>query len=101
MLQQRGIWEDDLTREFVMKQEEEFQKQAKETVQKQLKDGNVQLFSFLREPMPTIEEIQDWLPTLTLENDLTIENETDSEDLEDSENDTDVEEPPPCPVHLM
>ena len=34
MLQQRGIWEDDLTREFVMKQEEEFQKQAKETVQK-------------------------------------------------------------------
>ena len=80
-----------------MKQEEKFQKQAKETVQKQLKDGNVQLFSFPREPIPTVEEIQDWLPTLTLENDLTMKNETDSEDPEDS----DVEEPPPCPVHLM
>ena len=83
-----------------MKHEEEFQKQAKETVQKQFKDGNVHLFSFLREPMPTVEEIQDWLPTLTLENDLTMKNETDSEDLEDSE-DSDVDEPPPCPVHLM
>ena len=81
-----------------MQQEEEFQKQAKEKVQKQLKDGNVHLFLFLREPTATVEEIQDWLPTLTLENDLTMENETDSEDSED---DTDVEEPPPCPVHLM
>ena len=36
LLQQRSIWEDDLTREFSMEQEEEFQKQAKGKVQQQL-----------------------------------------------------------------
>ena len=103
MFQERGIWEDDVTREIEMKQEEEFQKQAKEKTQKQLKDGNVNLFSFLREPTVTVEEIQDSQPTLALDNSapalaLTMEAETDDNDSED---DTDVEEPPPCPVHMM
>ena len=81
-----------------MKEDEEIRKQAEEKVEKQLKDGNVGLFSFLREPTVTIEEIQDLKPMLALENSapalaLTMEAETDTE--------TDVDEPPPCPVHMM
>ena len=100
-MQQKGIWEDDSTRELKMKQEEEFQKRAEEKVQKMLKDGNVELLSFLKEPSTvTIEEIQNSQPMLALENSapalaLTPETETDSED------ERDVKEPPPCPVHLM
>ena len=98
-LQERGMWEDDLTRELKMKQEEEFEKRLEEKVQKMLKDGNIELFSLLKEPSTvTIEEIKDSQPMLALENSapaLTMEAETYSED------DTDVEEPPPCPVHLM
>ena len=64
-----------------------------------LNDGNVELLSFLKEPSTvTIEEIQDSQPMLALANSapaLTIGAETYSED------ETDVEEPPPCPVHLM
>ena len=96
-----GIWEDDSTRELKMKQEEEFQKRTEEKVQKLLKDGNVELFSFLQEPSTVkIEEIQNSQPMLALENSapalaLTMETERHSEDA------TDVKEPPPCPVHLM
>ena len=49
----------------------------------------------------TIEEIEDSQPMLALENStpaLTMEDESDSED---DTLDTDVEEPPPCPVYLM
>ena len=100
-MQQNGIWEDDITRELKMKEEEEIQKQAEEKVQKMLKDGNVEMFAFLKDKEPstlTIEEIEDSQPMLALENStpaLTMEAETYSED------ETDVEEPPPCPVHLM
>ena len=65
-----------------------------------LKDGNAELLSFLTEPPITIriEEIEDSQPMLALENStpaIAMEAETYSED------ETDVEEPPPCPVHLM
>ena len=90
--------EDDLTREIKMKQEEEFLKQANEKVQKQLHDGNVGLFSFLRESTVTVEEIEDSQPTLALR---TLEYIGDDKNSED-EIETDIEmEPPPCPVHLM
>ena len=82
-----------------MKEEEEIQKQAEEKVQKMLKDGNNKMISFLEGPSTvTIEEIEDSQPMLALENStpaITMEAETYSED------ETDVEEPPPCPVHLM
>ena len=98
-LQERGMWEDDITRELKMKQEEEFQKQAEEKFQKLWKDGNNKMISFLEGPSTvTIEEIEDSQPMLALENStpaITMEAETYSED------ETDVEEPPPCPVHLM
>jgi len=91
-LQQRGMWEDDSTRELKMKQEEEFQKQIEEKVQKMLKDGNIEMF-------PRWEElVTDSQQMLALENStpaITMDDET------DSDNETDVEEPPPCPVHLM
>ena len=64
-----------------------------------MKDGNAELLSFLKEPSTvTIEEIKDSQPMLALENSapaLKMESETYSED------ETDMEEPPPCPVHLM
>ena len=98
-LQERGMWEDDSTRELKMKHEEEFQKQAKEKFQKMLKDGNVKMSSFLKGPSTvTIEEITESQPILALENSapaLKMESETYSED------ETDMEDPPPCPVHLM
>ena len=99
-MQQNSIWEDDSTRELKMKEEEEIQKQTEEKVQKMLKDGNVGMFARWKEPSTvTIEEIvTDSQQMLALENStpaLTMEDETDSED------ETDVEEPPPCPVHLM
>ena len=100
-MQQQGIWEDDLTREFNMKQEEVFQQQAEEKVQQQLKDDNVDLFSFIREPTVTIEAIQDLKPMLALENSQPTLALQYAADHNDSEDETDVEEPPPCPVHLM
>jgi len=91
-LQERGMWEDDSTRELKMKQEEEFQKQVEEKVQKMLKDGNIEM-------VPRWEElVTDSQQMLALENStpaITMDDET------DSDNETDVEEPPPCPVHLM
>ena len=42
-LKEIGIWEDDVTSELEIKQEDEFQKQAAEDVQKWLKEGNVEL----------------------------------------------------------
>ena len=95
-----GIWEDDATRELKMKQKESFQKQMEEKVKTMLKDGNVELLSFLKEPSTVTLAIQDSQPMLALENSapalaLTLETETDSEDEKD------VKEPPPCPVHLM
>jgi hypothetical protein len=95
-MQQNGIWEDDITRELKMKEEEEIQKQAEEKVQKMLKDGNVEMFAFLRDKEPstlTIEEIEDSQPMLALEYSTPVETY--------SEDETDVDEPPPCPVHLM
>ena len=99
-LQQKRKWEDDSTRELKMKQDTEFQKRVKDKVQKQLQDGNVLLFSVLKEPTIKIEENQDSQPMLALEHSapalaLTMEAET------YSEGETDVEEPPPCDVHLM
>ena len=92
-MQQNGIWEDDSTRELNMKQEEEFQKRAEEKVQTMLKDGNVELLSFLKEPSTvTIEEIKDSQPMLALQY---------VADDNDSEDETDVNEPPSCPVHMM
>ena len=103
-LQRKGIWEDDSTREMKMKQEEAFQKRAEEKVQQMLKDGNVELFSFLKEPSVTFA-IQDSQPMLALENSaqaLALQDAADETDTEtDSEDEKDVKEPPPCPVHLM
>ena len=98
-MQQNGIWEDDITRELKMKEDEEFEKRLEEKVQKMLKDGNNKMISFLEGPSTVIiEEIEDSQPMLALENStpaITMGAETYSED------ETDVEEPPPCPVHLM
>jgi hypothetical protein len=91
-LQERGMWEDDSTRELKMKQEEEFQKQIEEKVQKMLKDGNIEMFPRWEELVTDSQQM------------LALENSTPAitmEDLTDSDNETDVEEPPPCPVHLM
>ena len=73
-----------------------------------LNDGNVELFSFLKEPSTvTIEEIKDSQPMLALKSfgpAPTMEVETYSEAFPmvvDDTLDTDVEEPPPCPVYLM
>ena len=79
-----------------MKQEEAFQKRAEEKVQQMLKDGNVEMLAFLRDKEPstlTIEEIEDSPPMLALEYSTPVETY--------SEDETDVDEPPPCPVHLM
>ena len=106
MLKESGIWEDDLTRELEMKQEEEFQKQSKEEVQKRL-EGNVELFSFIKESTVTVEEIEASRPTLALsgkENSQPTLALEDAADDKDSEDETDVDskiEPPPCPVHMM
>ena len=105
-LQERGMWEDDSTRELKMKQEEESQKRSEEKVRKMLNDGNIKLSSFLKEPSSnvtvTIEEIKDSQPMLALPGPApTMEVETYSEAYVDDTLDTDVEEPPPCPVHLM
>ena len=99
-LQERGMWEDDSTRELKMKQEEESQKRNEEKVRKMLNDGNVELSSFLKEPSTvTIEEIKDSQPMLALPGPApTMEVETYSEAYVDDTLDTDVEEPPPCPV---
>ena len=75
-MQQNGIWEDDITRELKMKEEEEIQKQAEEKVQKMLKDGNVEMFAFLKDKEPstlTIEEIEDSQPMLALEYSTPVE----------------------------
>ena len=74
-------------------QEEEFQKQAEGNVENWLKEGNVELLSFFREPTMTIEAIEDSHPTLTLS---TKENYPplalqDAAHDNDSEDDTDVE----------
>ena len=67
-------------------------------------EGNVKLCSFPKESTVTSEEIKDSRPTLALSRKdnsqptLAPENAADDKDSED---DTDVEEPPPCPVHLM
>lgn len=100
-LQQNGLWEDDSTREMKTKQEEEFQKRNEEKVQKMLHDGNVELLGFLKEPATVTINSQPMRPMLALENfgpALTMEAETYSED---DTLDTDLDEPPPCPVHLM
>ena len=58
-LQRKGIWEDDATRELKMEQEEAFQKQMEAKVKQMLKDGNVELFTFLKEPSTVTFAIQD------------------------------------------
>jgi len=96
-----GIWEDDATRELKMEQEEAFQKRAEENVQQMLKDGNVELFSFLKEPSTVTFAIQDSQPMLALENSAStpdLQDAADETDTEtDSEDEKDVKEPPPCP----
>ena len=106
ILQEKGIWEDDITRELEMKQWEERVQEAKKKLEKQLKDGNIGLVSLLlNESTVTIEEIQE--PMLALENSapaLTMEADTNDIMEPDYDDDTDLpydEEPPPCPVHLM
>ena len=91
-LQERGMWEDDSTRELKMKLAEEIQKQTEERVQQMLKDGNIEMFPRWEELVTDSQQM------------LALENSTPAitmEDLTDSDNETDVEEPPPCPVHLM
>ena len=70
-----------------------------------LKDGNVELLSFLKEPSTVTFAIQDSQPMLALENSASTPDLQDAADETDtetySEYETEVEEPPPCPVHLM
>lgn len=109
ILQEKGMWEDDVTRELEIKQREERLKEAEEIVRKQLKEGKVGMLSILsvpRESTVTIEEIHSVTePMLALQNSAparTMETETHHVTESDShDDDTDVEEPPPCPVHLM
>ena len=97
-MQRQGIWEDDITRELVMQQKEQALKQAHLELLDRAKEGNFSFKDYLYPPEPStviIEEIQDLQPMLALENSAqapaqTVEDETDTE--------TDVEEPPPCPV---
>ena len=92
-LQQKGIWEDDITRELVMQEEEK----AHLKILEMAKEGNFSFKNWLNPTKPPLA-IQDSQPMLALENSapaLTMEAETYSED------DTDVEDPPDCPVHLM
>jgi len=95
-LQQKGIWEDDITRELVMQEEEK----AHLKILEMAKEGKFSFKNWLNPTKPPIA-IQDSQPMLALENSapalaLTLETETDS----DSEDETNVE-PPPCPIHLM
>ena len=92
-MQQNGIWEDDITRELKMKQEED----AHLKILEMAKEGKFSFKNWLNPTKPPIA-IQDSQPMLALENSapaLIMEAETYSED------ETEVEEPPPCPVHLM
>ena len=92
-MQQNGIWEDDITRELKMKQEED----AHLKILEMAKEGKFSFKNWLNPTKPPIA-IQDSQPMLALENSapaLIMEAETYSED------ETDVDEPPPCPVHLM
>ena len=106
-LKEIGVWGDDLTRELEMKQEEEFQKQAEEEVQKRLKEGNVGFVCFLKESTVTVDEIEDSRPTLALSGKeksqptLALEDAADDKDSEDETDEDSKIEPPPCPVHLM
>ena len=76
----------------------------KTEIQKRLKEHSVELCSFLKESTVTIEEIEDSQPTLALSG-KEISKPThaleDAVDDKDSEDETDVEEPPSCPVDLM
>ena len=115
ILQEKGMWEDDVTRELEIKQREERLKEAEEIVRKHLKEGKVGMLSILSLPQirekstVTIEEIHSVTePMLALQNSAparTMETETHLPyivtESDSHDDDTDVEEPPPCPVHLM
>ena len=86
-------------------------------IQKQLKDGTVDLLACLKNPAVAIEEVQDPRPPsqcdvmfalsrkenpiLPLE-DAKYDKDSDSPNVMlDDTPDTDVDEPPPCPVDMM
>ena len=102
-----GVWQDDLTRELGMKQEAEFEKHTEEKIQKyvkQLKDGTLSLSALLKNSTVTVEEVQDSRPPPSLpicDGMVALPQIEDAEYDKDSEDDTDVEEPPPCPVDMM
>ena len=99
-MQRQGIWEDDITRDLVVQQQEQALKQAHLELSDRVKEGNFSFKDYLYPPEPStviIEEIQDSQP-LALENSAqapaqTVEDETDTETDVDSKT-----EPPPCPV---
>ena len=103
-LKELGVWEDDLTRELEMKQEAEFEKHTEEKIQKyvkQLKDGTLSLSACFKNSTVTVEEVQDSRPpSIPMICDVMVALK-DAEYDKDSEDDTDVEEPPPCPVDMM
>ena len=102
-----GVWQDDLTRELGMKQGAEFEKHTEEKIQKyvkQLKDGTLSLSACFKNSTVTVEEVQDSRPPPSLpicDGMVALPQIEDAEYDKDSEDDTDVEEPPPCPVDMM
>ena len=91
-----------------MKQEAEFQKYTEEQIQKQLKEGAVDLLACLKKSTVTIEDVQDpWPPNVMFalsgeENPiLSLEDAKYDKDSDSVLDDTDVDEPPPCPVDMM
>jgi hypothetical protein len=84
-----------------MKQEAEFEKHTEEKIQKyvkQLKDGNLSLSALLKNSTVTVEEVQDSRPPPSLPQIEGAEYDKDTDSMLD---DTDVDEPPPCPVEMM
>ena len=102
-----GVWEDDLTRELRMKQEAEFEKHTEEKIQKyvkQLKDGTLSLSALLKNSTVTVEEVQDSRPPPSLpicDVMVALKDAEYDKDTDSMLDDTDVDEPPPCPVEMM
>jgi hypothetical protein len=96
-MQQNGIWEDDITRELKMKQEEE----AHLKILEMAKEGKFSFKNWVNPTKPPIA-IQDSQPMLALENSAPTPDLQDAADTGTySEDETEVDEPPPCPIHLM
>ena len=87
-----------------MKQEAEFQKHTEEKIQtyfKQLKDGTLSLSACLKNSTVTVEEVQD-PPSLPICDVMVALKDAEyDKDADSVLDDTDVDEPPPCPVEMM